>query len=67
MVNIKLFLRVFFGVYFPFFGYPKIEDICEFSGKFWDLHDYPEYRGGDGHVAHFCVYICHCCGKKFQI
>lgn len=39
---------------------------CWFS-KFWDLHDYPLSKGGDGIPTHFFTYVCWNCGKRFRI
>ena len=49
------------------FGWASIPDICEFSEKYYDIHDYPIHKGGDGHPQHFYVYTCHNCGEVFQI
>lgn len=40
---------------------------CDFSRRFFDVHDYPTSRGGDGTPSHFHVYTCHRCRAKFQI
>ena len=44
-----------------------IKFICWFSKRFWDVHDYPVNKGGDGAPNHFHEYECHNCGKKFTI
>jgi hypothetical protein len=41
--------------------------ICWFSNNFWDIHDYPVQRGGDGFPSHFFQYQCWHCGKEFGI
>ena len=40
---------------------------CWFSRRFWDIHDYPVSRGGDGFPSHFYTYHCWNCGKEFGI
>jgi hypothetical protein len=40
---------------------------CWFSARFWDVHDYWKWAGGDGVPAHFYEYRCHGCGKRFTI
>ncbi len=50
-----------------FTGWMKIPDICEFSEKFYDVHDYYNHKGGDGKPAHFYTYTCWNCGKMFTI
>ena len=41
--------------------------ICWFSKKFFDIHDYPTHKGGDGTPSHFCFYTCPACNKRFRI
>lgn len=41
--------------------------VCEFSRKYFDVHDYPIDKGGDGIPSHFHVYTCQHCGKSFSI
>lgn len=41
--------------------------ICWFSVNFWDIHDYPVERGGNGVPCHFFKYECWHCRKKFGI
>jgi len=50
-------------------GFATIEnnDICWFSEKFWDIHDYPKNKGGDGYPYHFYTYTCPKCKKEFEI
>ena len=43
------------------------KDVCKFSEKYWDIHDYPKSKGGDGVPTHFHEYKCPECGKKFGI
>jgi len=33
----------------------------------WEHHDYHRHKGGDGVPAHFQVYSCWRCGRKFSI
>ena len=40
---------------------------CEFSKKFFNIHDYKIGRGGNGHPEHFHEYTCRECGNKFTI
>lgn len=40
---------------------------CWFSKKFWDIHDYPKRKGGDGEPRHFYTYTCWNCGHKYSI
>lgn len=61
MLVIKLFLN---GLFNPFISVPK---VCEFSKKFWDIHDYKIPKGGDGTPSHFYIYQCYNCGKEFGI
>jgi len=56
------FLKCVFG-----FATIKNNDICWFSEKFFDIHDYPENKGGDGYPRHFSSYNCTKCGKEFTI
>lgn len=49
------------------FGSVKDGSTCWFSNKFFDKHDYPISKGGDGYPAHFHEYECYCCHKKFYI
>lgn len=49
------------------FGSIKDDSICWFSNKFFDIHDYPINKGGDGTPSHFYVYKCSKCGKSFII
>lgn len=51
------------------FGLGTINDgsICWFSRKFYDVHDYPLDKGGNGHPWHFYKYECPNCGAKFGI
>lgn len=62
MKTIVLFLK-------GFFGFHNIHDgsTCEFSKRFWDIHDYHEKHGGDGIPTHFCAYKCPKCGRKFVL
>ena len=50
-------------------GFGTVSDgsVCWFSARFWDIHDYYQSRGGDGHPSHFYEYQCSRCGKKFFI
>ena len=48
-------------------GFGSLEDICWFSRKYWDKHDYHKSKGGDGTPSHFYEYTCTNCGKKFFI
>ena len=52
-----------------FLGLGTVDDgfICWFSRKFWDIHDYHEFTGGDGIPEHFRIYKCSNCGKEFII
>jgi len=51
------------------FGFGSVEDgsICWFSKKFFDVHDYHKWKGGDGTPSHFYQYTCWKCGKRFSI
>jgi len=44
-----------------------IRFICWFSRRFWDIHDYPVRKGGNGTPSHFYTYRCWNCGKEFGI
>jgi hypothetical protein len=50
-------------------GKLKVADgsLCEFSKRFWDLHDYPRSKGGDGIPDHYTTYECPYCKKLFTI
>lgn len=41
--------------------------LCEFSRRYWDIHDYPADKGGNGHPHHLIIYRCPNCGKDFMI
>ncbi len=44
--------------------------VCRLSARIpwlFDLHDYPERKGGDGHPCHMYTYTCPNCGKEFGI
>ena len=45
----------------------RIEFVCWFSARFWDIHDYLGDAGGDGMPSHFYDYHCWRCGQKFNI
>jgi len=45
----------------------RIEFVCWFSSRFYDLHDYLNTKGGDGIPSHWHDYHCWNCGKEFQI
>ena len=36
-------------------------ELCEFSKRYWDIHDYPLSKGGDGISDHFKIYKCPYC------
>lgn len=40
---------------------------CAFSRMFFDIHDYPKRKGGDGTPSHFHKYTCSNCGAGFTI
>lgn len=42
-------------------------ELCEFSKRFFDIHDYPLSKGGDGVSNHFKTYECPYCKKEFTI
>lgn len=48
-------------------GFGNIDDICWFSKKYWDIHDYYKSSGGDGIPTHFYTYTCSKCLKEFSI
>jgi hypothetical protein len=52
-----------------FLGLHNIEDgsTCEFSKRYWDVHDYHKHKGGNGYPFAFYVYKCSKCGKFFSI
>ena len=60
--SIWLLMKYFFTL-----GNLSIPDICDFSKRFWDIHDYPEEKGGTGYPDHFHLYVCWHCGKEFYI
>lgn len=45
----------------------RMNFTCWFSRHFWDIHDYPVRKGGDGIPSHFYTYKCWNCGKEFGI
>jgi len=61
MAALLLFLKGFTGIQCT------IKEICAFSARFWDIHDYPKDKGGHGDPWHFYTYTCWNCGKKFEI
>lgn len=66
-IFVVLFLMPVASVFIPLRKLIKLEDICWFSGIFWDVHDYPVEFGGDGYPTHFYEYTCSRCQKKFNI
>jgi hypothetical protein len=48
----------------PWIAVPR---VCEFSMLWWDIHDYPTHKGGDGTPAHFTTYTCWGCLKRFTL
>ena len=58
--KLLLFLKGFLGVDLT------INEVCAFSQQFWDIHDYPIKKGGDGSPSHFYPYTCWHCGKQFE-
>lgn len=42
-------------------------ELCEFSKRYFDIHDYPLSKGGDGIPDHFIIYTCPYCKKDFKI
>lgn len=44
-----------------------IRFICWFSRRFFDIHDYPRWAGGDGIPTHWHIYKCWNCAKEFKI
>ena len=50
-------------------GFSSVKDgsLCWFSQRWFDIHDYHKYRGGDGYPSHMYEYKCHKCGHKFLI
>lgn len=61
--------RYFWFAIKSFLGFGNVEDasICWFSKRFFDVHDYPVSKGGDGIPSHFYKYQCWECGAKFDI
>ena len=57
----RLFLAGLFNVSMT------VPRVCRFSAFFWDIHDYPEIKGGDGTPSHIYTYTCWYCGKAFEI
>lgn len=41
--------------------------VCAFSAEYYDRHDYPVSKGGDGTPSHFYTYNCWQCGAEFTI
>lgn len=56
-----LFLR---GIFNPWI---RVPDVCVFSALWWDIHDYPVSKGGDGMPSHFYQYTCWKCHHLFTI
>lgn len=42
-------------------------ELCEFSRRFFDIHDYSLSKGGDGIPDHHHTYTCPYCKKEFTI
>lgn len=61
-IKIWWFIKCFFG-----FGSVVDGSICWFSKQFWDIHDYPTKKGGNGFPLHFYKYKCTECNKEFEI
>jgi hypothetical protein len=45
----------------------RLDARCQFSNRFFDMHDYPIRMGGDGTPSSFHSYTCWNCGKRFGI
>lgn len=52
-----------------FLGFSSVHDgsTCWFSYNYFDVHDYPESKGGDGTPSHFYTYTCPRCNTPFSI
>lgn len=61
--NVKDFIWLFLR----FTCTKDIHARCEFSRRFFDVHDYTYWSGGDGTPSHFHTYRCWNCGGKFRI
>ena len=48
-------------------GLGTLDDVCWFSEHFWDVHDYPIEKGGDGSACQFHKDKRHSGGKEFGI
>ncbi len=68
-ISVAAFIqKVWYAIICPLgFGSIHNGSICWFSKKFFDVHDRPKKKGGDGHPNRFSRYICSNCGKEFSI
>jgi hypothetical protein len=67
-IALALSCAVLFGVLMLIhWAMHRIQFVCWFSARFWDIHDYFVHAGGDGTPSHFYDYHCWNCGKKFNI
>lgn len=50
-------------------GLGSVEDgsICWFSKNYWNVHDFPKDKGGNGYPDYFITYTCSKCSKKYTI
>lgn len=60
--SVKLWTKFIFGRLTIYKG-----ELCEFSKRYFDIHDYPRNKGGDGIPCHFKTYQCPYCKKEFTI
>jgi transposase-like protein len=60
--GVLLFIRGVLGLH-------SIDDgsTCEFSRRFWDVHDYKVHKGGSGFLYHFEEYVCPACHETFTV
>lgn len=53
---------------FPFLDpFISLNTRCNWSKKYFDMHDYKVHKGGDGIPKHFHIYECYNCGKRYII
>ena len=65
MIKVKILEKFFYlkGL----LGLLDVPDVCTFSKRYFDIHDYYYDKGGDDYASHFYTYRCWNCGKEFEI
>ena len=67
MIGIMIIILFIFVLFYKIQKLTIHNGLCEFSKKYFDIHDYPKDKGGDGVPTHMYTYTCPNCGKEFGI